>query len=63
LQPVVAIVPASKPAMAAVMTNVLAVLDIVFAFLFLRLIQPYASPNLHETRSCMHHGEGPDTRL
>jgi hypothetical protein len=34
LQPVVPKVPASKPAMAAVMTNVLAVLDIVFSFQF-----------------------------
>jgi hypothetical protein len=38
LQPVEAMVPASNPAMAAEMTNVLAVLDIVFSFQFCRLI-------------------------
>jgi hypothetical protein len=37
LQPVVAMVPASNPAMAAVMTNVLAVLDIVFPELFVSI--------------------------
>jgi hypothetical protein len=35
LQPVLTKVPASNPAMAAEMTNVLAVLDIVFSFQFL----------------------------
>jgi hypothetical protein len=35
-QPVLTMVPASKPAMAAEMTNVLAVLDIVLSFQFCR---------------------------
>jgi hypothetical protein len=44
LQPVVAMVPASNPAMAAEMINVLAVLDIVFSFQFCRLIHPCTPP-------------------
>src|SRR5580698_5101176 len=38
LQPVPTMVPASNPAIAAEMTNVLAVLDIVFSFSFRRFI-------------------------
>jgi hypothetical protein len=37
VQPVLTMVPASNPAMAAEMTNVLAVLDILFSFQFYRL--------------------------
>jgi hypothetical protein len=61
LQPVVAIVPASNPAMAAEMTNVLAVRDILFSFHVWRLIRPCTAPRRNATRLCMRYDKRSDT--
>jgi hypothetical protein len=49
-QPVETMVPASSPAMAAEMTNVLAVLDIAFSFQFCRLIHESSPPKRNKAR-------------